>query len=460
MSQFSSALKRTKLASAFWRDRGGNIAPLFGLMAIALFFSIGGAVDFGRWLHARNQTIAAMDSAVLAGGRALQVGESKKAAEATAEIYYTENIQGRLPLESDDIKFVAANDGLSVSAVGNAYIQTPFLSLAKIDNLALLNTDGVDSSRAEVGVGKNAGINLEISLMLDVTGSMSDPTSGNSTKLDDLKAAAKDLIDIVVWDDQSKYKSRVALVPFSEGVRLPNDRTLQKASGRRPAKFRKYYNRFFSINYYRTNCVVERTGSEAYTDAAPGRNRYVMVQYVPNNSRNCEPGANNKILPLTSNKNKLRSNIDRLQAAGGTAGQLGTAWSWYALSPNWNSLWGRNSQAAAYGTADTKKIAILMTDGDYNTQYTSQGIKTFYPRAYANSSSTFQARSLCTAMKAAGVTVYTVGFGLSSEAPAATTTMAECATDDGKAFTAEDGEQLLQAFRAIALEISKLRLTS
>ena len=58
----------------------------------------------------------------------------------------------------------------------------------------------------------SGGTNVETSLMLDVTGSMCQPC----TKIDAVKSAAKDLIDIVVWADQSKYYSRVALAPFAE----------------------------------------------------------------------------------------------------------------------------------------------------------------------------------------------------------------------------------------------------
>src|SRR5204863_6174867 len=62
----------------------------------------------------------------------------------------------------------------------------------------------------------SGGSNVEISLMLDVTGSMCSPCS----KIDAVKSAAKDLIDIVVWDDQSTYYSRVALAPFAEAVNV------------------------------------------------------------------------------------------------------------------------------------------------------------------------------------------------------------------------------------------------
>ena len=62
----------------------------------------------------------------------------------------------------------------------------------------------------------SGGSNIEVSLMLDVTGSMCDPC----TKITAAKTAAKDLIDIVVWDDQSQYTSKVAIAPFAEAVNV------------------------------------------------------------------------------------------------------------------------------------------------------------------------------------------------------------------------------------------------
>jgi len=460
MSNLSHAFFPAKISIALWRDRNGDVAALFGLMAIVLFLTIGGAVDFGRWLHARNQTMSAMDAAVLAAGRALQVGGDTDAAVAAAQAYYTENTQGRLPLESDSINFVVENDGLSVTAAGNAYIQTPFLSLAHINRLALLDTNGADYSESEIAVGGNSGVNLEISMMLDVTGSM------EGDKMDALKIAAKDLIEIVVWDDQSEYTSRVALVPFSEGVFMPYASARNAARGPRPSKITKegsYYDdgwQYGMHDYHRKNCLVERAGGQAFTDAAPGVGAYVNTVYVDNAGDNCKPDNKNKLRPLSDDKVQLKKWVNKLTTSGGTAGHIGTAWAWYTLSPNWNSLWNSSANnAVAYGTAETNKIAILMTDGEFNTWYDVDGVNAGYTNDATNGSSTTQARTLCTNMKAAGITVYTVGFELSSGSEAATT-MAQCATDSSKAFTADDAEQLKQSFRAIALEISKLRLSS
>jgi hypothetical protein len=61
-------------------------------------------------------------------------------------------------------------------------------------------------------------------------------------------------------------------------------------------------------------------------------------------------------------------------------------------------------------------------------------------------------------MKAAGITVYTVGFEIPSGSTA-DTTLQQCATSPGHYYSAQSGEQLKQAFRDIALKISSLYLS-
>jgi hypothetical protein len=169
------------------------------------------------------------------------------------------------------------------------------------------------------------------------------------------------------------------------------------------------------------------------------------------------------VQPLTSNKTTLLNAINNLQAGGGTAGHLGTAWAWYTLSPNWNTLWPSNA-ATAYGTANLQKIAILMTDGDYNTQYSSGGVGVDQnyvgscPDA-ANGCSGAQALSQCAAMKANGIVVYTVGFTIPSTDTTAINLLTQCASDPSKFYSAADGTQLQQAFRDIAIKLSSLYLS-
>jgi hypothetical protein len=88
------------------------------------------------------------------------------------------------------------------------------------------------------------------------------------------------------------------------------------------------------------------------------------------------------------------------------------------LSPNFAYLWPSASQPAAYGTEDLVKVAIIMTDGAFNTTYyngviakdsgSGSGSSNYkVNHNSANGSSSSQALQLCTAMKAAGIEMFT-----------------------------------------------------
>ena len=315
-------------------------------------------------------------------------------------------------------------------------MSTPFLNVVGVSDLPVKLT-----AKAVLAVNANAGTHVEVSLMLDTTGSM------GGSKMVDLKAAASDLVDIVIWDDQSSYTSRVALAPFSRYVNVGttyfNTVTGQTASG----------------NVHQRTCVKERSTSDRYTDAAPGSGNY-FNRYT--GSGTCQPTST--IMPLSSDKVALKAHINAMPTTGMTAGHLGTAWAWYLVSPNWSSVWPAASAPKPYsmitqnadpnsnaqpGDADFKpklhKITVLMTDGSYNKQY-------------SGSSSTVQARAICDEIKAKGVTVYTVGFQISVNSEP-DVTMQQCATSPTHYYNASSGEALKQAFRDIAIKISDLRIS-
>jgi hypothetical protein len=95
-------------------------------------------------------------------------------------------------------------------------------------------------------------------------------------------------------------------------------------------------------------------------------------------------------------------------------------------------------------------VAILMTDGEYNTVGGTMSGTNVTKSAKA-------ARDRCKEMKAEGIIVYTVGFKLN--APTAQNTLEQCATDPDKFYEAKDGGALRSAFQAIATDIATLRLS-
>ena len=447
-----------------WQDRSGTTLVTFALTLVGLMLGIGAAIDIGRWLFARDDTLAAVDAAVLAGARALQTSGDDATALSVAQSFYQANVSSRLPVKNDTISFAVVDSGQAVIAKGTAYIDTLFLQLADIASLPLVPVSAAEIAKAEFAVGNESetgGENeeaesLEISLMLDVTGSM------QGDKLEDLKSAAADLINIVLWEGQTENNSRIALVPFSEDIRLPTTSALEEARGTGLAS-KKTLSSKYSSTYYLSDCVVERTGTHAYTDATPDPGQLVMAHYTSSTTGSgsslkgkCTIPDGAEVVPLTGDKTALIDKIEGLTASGRTAGHLGTGWAWYTLSPYWSSLWPAENQPESYGKENLQKIAILMTDGEYNTEYDSNGVRvgSTGAGAAANDNSTTQARALCDAMKNDNIIVYAVGFALSGTTSESYQTLYQCATDPTKFYNATDGVQLKNAFRDIAIKIS------
>ncbi len=413
--------------------RGGSVAIMFAFMLMIVFGTVGASLDYGRAVTARAHTLQALDAAVLAAGRVLQItGDSDKAI-AAARNYYE---QAKSPLfTTDNTTFEWSSDGTTISGTTLAKMLSPFLSFLGTEELTVEVI-----SRAVLAVDGNAGTNIEVSLMLDTTGSMS------GDKMVDLKVAAKDMVDIVVWDDQSSYQSRVALVPFSEYVNVGSD-YFRTVTGFDPSSSGDH-----------STCVNERISSTyRYTDDAPGSGKY-FGGYAAGGY--CKPRADNLLMPLSSDKDTLKSRIDDLRTTGYTAGHLGINWSWMTLSGKWRDIWpsgsapgldsdvGQNHTVTVAGQTLTvpklRKIAVLMTDGEFNRQYNGDDTNT-------------QAKALCDAMKAKGIEVYSVVFAL-QEGSTAHQTMSYCATSSSHFYDAEDGADLKSAFRDIALKIATLRL--
>ena len=495
--------QRAGLLSKFNSDERGNVAMSFGLMLTIMIGFIGASVDIGRWMLARKQTHDAMDAAVLAGLKAYQnngqnVTAAQDAALTTYNFSVTQSGRGTVATNSllltDTVHFVITTDatGTTMRALGDASIKSPFIGAFVKSNgpagsgqtFPALKMDETENSIGMVKTGQTS--NIEISMMIDITGSMceSDQTINQGCgakgvqKIDVVKAAALNLVQTVVSDTQSPYTSRVAIVPFSEavnlgsaalglaarGVALPGASTTPGSAeydvvtgggnnwgwgGSQSTPF-----------YISSQCVTERIGSHSADDVSPitapvGR---FYSQYGKNNAGDGICPTATPVVPLTSNKTTLTATINSLTAGGSTAGHLGTAWAWYMLSPNFNTLWVNNAAGTyndltttnSIGAPTLRKIAILMTDGEYNTEYCN-GVSDWQISCNANNgSSNAQATALCNGMKAKQIEVYTIGAMVSSNAKSF---LQSCATDANHYYDATNSTQLAAAFKDIATKL-------
>ncbi|MEZ5923375.1 MAG: VWA domain-containing protein [Hyphomicrobiaceae bacterium] len=437
----SAIIRGEALGSSFLsrlaHDRQGTVGMIFAAMIIPVTAAIGMAVDLGKAIKVKTELQLTLDAAALAAGRELQTTGDVAGADAYVRNYFARTLPAGVDAEITRLEVDESSSAVHAAAI--ATVDTAFLSIIGTRSIEI-----AVSTAADIAQG-SSGRNLEVAMMLDITGSM------GGQKIADLKLAAKDLVQSLLPGSESADHTRIAVVPFSETVRPGND-VLARVIGSPPATRSVRGSDGRLRSYALTACVSERLGAEAFTDAAPATGRYVGPVYTSSGS--CLPSS--AVLPLSNDKEAIETKIDGLAASGWTAGQIGTAWAWYAISPEWADIWPMGSEPAPYG-GDVTKVAVLMTDGEYNTDY-RQGVQTrTVGGSPDNGASDDQAREMCEAMKAAGVTVYTIGFQLTDAN--AIETMSACASGDSYAFLADDGSELRQAFRDIAFRLADLKLT-
>lgn len=170
---------------------------MWALMGAVLIGFIGLTVDFTRAQSLRMQLQNAVDGAALAAARGDTLTDAQR--EAAARAYFDAEIGDR-----------AQNAVMTIHDVGlnqvevTASVPMP-LSLARIIR-------GEDWTLRVSSEAERSGNNIEVAMVLDVTGSMS------GSRITSLRTAATNLVNAVVRDEQTPYSSRVALVPYSMGV--------------------------------------------------------------------------------------------------------------------------------------------------------------------------------------------------------------------------------------------------
>ena len=409
--------------NAFRRDDRGSIIPTFAIMFFMISLTMGAAVDAARMYHSQSRLGSAADTAAVAAAKALLDGRNSDAdVERIATEYFYANLkenEGYAKIHSFTTKLDRTKNSVEIDISADVPMT--------ITKIAGFETVSLPVSSVAIFDQKD----IELGLQLDLTGSM------GGRKIADLRDATTDLVDILLPDAGTPNKVRIALAPYASGV---NAGTYAAAltNGRNGAD----------------NCVYDRLGASADTDNAPDVGAYFRAKSDIVGEQNC-PGES--LVPLSSDKNLLKSTVAAYRTSTTTAGHLGTNFAWASISPKWSGIWPVASKPAAYNDGKTIKAVILMTDGEYNTfdgQCDAGGCTSYGPRGVKSNT---HARAMCDNIKGEGVVVYTVGFMISH--PEAIRTLGHCASSVQHYYKAENGDELRQAFASIAIQLNNLRLS-
>ena len=500
----------------FARREDGSLLIL-GMVLFLLMAMMGGlAVDLMRYEERRTQLQQTLDRSVLAAAALSQELEPEDVVnDYLAKAGLSRYLSG-----------VTTDSGLNfrtVAATAHSQIQPFFMHMM-----------GINTMTAAVGSGAEQRVsNVEISLVLDISGSMS------GSRINNLRPAAREFVTTVLGTSDPGRVS-VSIIPYNAQVNIGrpmmssfNVTPIQDAS----SCIELPNSAFTSVELSTTDSFQHNSHFDPYN--------YTNQQNEM--LRNCPPQAGNEVLPVSDSATELHDRINSLYADGNTSIDLGVKWGAYLLNPGAvsvvNDLIAANEVDAKFAnrplnvaSADVLKVLVVMTDGQNTTEYkirnpyntgpsniyrsnNTNRVSVFFQRPgnndywwprtnswnatrdggnanspqplewpevwndysvtyvayhfyglalgqsyqswqnsfmdYVGATKNQRLQSICEAAKQSGIVVYGIGF----EAPASgRDQLRACATTTSHYFDAK-GLEISTAFRAIANNISQLRLT-
>lgn len=464
----------------FGESRRGNFAVMTAAISTVLMMATGFAVDYAQLTLAHSNLLNALDSAVTSTARDLTTGIiSTRDARPSVMAFLHANggtgfaSAGRISLDALDVDTSAR----TVSAQASVNIDLAFPFFGASTRHVVVQSAAVYSDKK-----------VEVAMILDTTGSMA------GQKIVDLRTAATNAVRLLLDGQKpNNERVRVALVPYAEAVNIggladsaafdevaggpnlpaPTDAPILAAATPRP-----------------DNCTTERKmpdGAADFSDDGPDTLRYdnrgeAYYAKVNRDDRislkrdrwgrivgtNCPTG---QLIPLTGDEQSLLDAISGFTANGVTAGGIALQWGYYMLSPKWRAAIqnaGLGDGPAAYDSDKVAKIAILMTDGQFNTAF-AKVPDGQTPQMRQGDVSRSNAENICANMKRSGVAVFTIGFDLNdpsmsgAERQEARSVLQDCASPDTPGiehfFDAATGAELDEAFKAIIADTQRLALT-
>jgi Flp pilus assembly protein TadG len=370
------------LLKTYRRAVRGSVSVVFAFAAIGLVLAAGVAIDLERQHDWESRLQSAADTAALAGASKDGSAEQRQAA---ARSFFTSNFAHDEVIAEPDVAVTVVDEVVKVTATST--IKTSMLGLAGIESMPL-------KAESEASTG---GSTVEIALVLDVSGSMRHALSGSTARIDVLKSAARQLLDIVSDHGKKMSRVKIGIVPFNMSVNVGtgNSGFVQGAG-----------NALFAGQSW-AGCVMERAGADATSDnyvsgSAGSNGKWFAYAWPPepnNKTGSCLNRSNgtnagyialdapsgyavnrrgpnfncvrHPIMALSSTYRDVTAKIDQLTAEWnqGTIVAPGVSWGLRVLSPD-----APFTEGSKYDPK-VAKYMIVLTDGEQTTEaeYGTQG---------------------------------------------------------------------------------------
>ncbi len=382
---------RERYLRAFARDENGEIVILTLILLVVMLVMGGMAVDFMRFESKRVALQDVSDRAVLA---AAELDQTVDAQDLIVSYFESEGLESSI-VGTPVVSIEPGSREISVQSAVD--MNTIFLRLVGMDELT-----APAASEAVEGASS-----VEISLILDISGSMAssvtDADTGiTTTRIAAVKAAAREFVDDVINNDSNPDEVSVSLITYSQQVNIGNgiyeqlnttpDSLWLDTSGNvdvvrevdtTDANFSSYDKEYITTNEAR---CVEFNASEFNTTVFDVNRTYQQVEtleyYAGESGVNfkrplCPHDEEEGIIAHSQDVDQLQDAIDLLDDTTFTSIQLGMKWGVSLLDPSMRPLLANlddmdpafagvrpmEYRDDAPDSENNLKYVILMTDG-------------------------------------------------------------------------------------------------
>lgn len=368
---FQSARPSAGRWSDFRADQRGVVVVIFVLSLIPILGLIGAALDYSRMSAIRTRLQGALDSAVLSAAVVQGAEADRRAAFSAA---FASHFLG------DDAVAPRATIDLSMSGLvkgqANARVDMMFLNVL---GMSSLEVGAVSEGRIPGGA--------EIMMVLDVSGSMNWPDMSGRRRIDVLREAATDLIDVAVAESPAGSRLKFGYVPFTMNVNIGPANTAYVDGATDPlftgttwagCVLERAPPNHTSLNYtptskFRAYIYPPETDSASCDNPSAGTNTaYKTIEeidwtgratsgYTHGPNYNC---VRQPMKPLTTDAAAVKAGIASLVSEYnlGTILAPGVTWGTRLLTPN-----APFPGADAYASS-TRKVMVMLTDGEQTTE--------------------------------------------------------------------------------------------
>lgn len=465
------------MLNRFKNDTDGNVAMMFAGTALTLILGIGAAIDFGSASNRKQDLQDMIDAATLAAAKANSIDQSEL--QTVVDTVVREHNEDGYEIKLE----VQIIDG-EVHVTGRTIYDTRIMGLA---GQPTMNVSATAASPI------SALTPLKLALVLDTTESMS------GDDITALKQASNALLDEL---DEFISPVAVSVVPFGQYVNV--------GTGRKNASWLDVSKDGTSTS--EEHCFDEQititprqctdTGrTETVRDIRDGRDFGTRTRNERNCTRAVTENTGNRICEIRTttyewhgcvgsrqapyneqaafNSNRItgvmnetcgtelqelsttfsttRSTINALSTSGNTYLPSGVAWGWRTLQAAEPLNTNVNLKKPGFPEINPANVMIFMTDGA-NT-LTQGGSEPHLHEGGQGPEADQKTRALCAGAKADGVQIFTIGYRMQDAVGDAKSVLVDCATNPTNYYDASDANALKKAFKDIAGQLSRPRLS-